>query len=663
MRSKHERRIDATTCVTAGVILVLLAVGARANEAPPATDESLEDIDLLALEVPTVVTASRHEQKITDVPYAVSVITAEDIRLSGARSIPDALRLVPGVDVADLSYATHAVSPRGLNGILAGATLVLVDGRQIYDSLYGGTFWGSWPFQLEDIERIEVIRGPGGVTWGANAVNGVINIITKDPADQLGLTVTGRGGSRGSHKEHLGYAFADKKLRLRVSGEYEASDGFRAGVSPLFEFDDNYKTGRMGVHAIYQASPDDTLTFSGGSSVVQDGYPPSLAGAFGREKANSNANFLLAKWAHQIEPDSAFELTGYVNDFYLKTGTLGAEYRYQQFALQARHTFKPADGHTLTWGIDTRADITDSGNSGPDILSKTFVGTGIIGLYVQDQWRFAPQWVLDLGARIDYEFYTGFEPSARAALSYEFTDNSVVYGAVSRAFATCGAIRFTDTPLLDDWIRLTENPGIEPMHLMAYELGYRGRFFDRLDVSANAYWHEYEGLGASAFELSPHSLLQYKWDNRASASLYGVELEGKYAVTDRLMLLGNYTYEQMRWRPADLFGATDFITPPQHKFMVGARYSPTEDLHLSSHLYFVDRVKAPNAYNPLWKLDVPSYFRLDLRAEYEFWDDRASVAVGVSNLLDPGHPEAGSQFFGHGEVPRMVYAEMRVSFQ
>ncbi|MFQ5495756.1 MAG: TonB-dependent receptor plug domain-containing protein, partial [Phycisphaerae bacterium] len=140
---------------------------------------SLEEL----MEVQVVVTASRREQKLGSVPYAMSVITADDIRRSGARSIPDALRLVPGVDVADLSFGNAAVSSRGFHGFIANLTLVLVDGRQIYDSVFGGTLWGAWPFQLEDIERIEVIRGPGGVTWGANAVNGVINIITKDPAD------------------------------------------------------------------------------------------------------------------------------------------------------------------------------------------------------------------------------------------------------------------------------------------------------------------------------------------------------------------------------------------------------------------------------------------------------------------------------------------------
>ncbi|RME40565.1 MAG: ligand-gated channel protein, partial [Planctomycetota bacterium] len=203
--------------------------------------EQEDAIALMELDIPVVVTAARHEQKLSHVAYAMSVITAEDIRESGARTIADALRLVPGVDVADLSYGQTAVSPRGFHGFLANKTLVLVDGRQIYDSLFGGTLWQSWPFQLEDIERIEVIRGPGGVTWGANAVNGVINIITKDPDDQIGASLSLRGGSRGAFRQRLAYGAHAGAWRYRFSAEYESSDGFREGGSLLGRLDDDYK--------------------------------------------------------------------------------------------------------------------------------------------------------------------------------------------------------------------------------------------------------------------------------------------------------------------------------------------------------------------------------------------------------------------------------------
>ena len=446
-------------------------------------DEQLEDIDLFDIEIPVVVTAARREQKITTVPYAISVITAEDIRRAGSRSIPDALRLAPGVDVAQLAYGNDAVSVRGFHGFYSNRTMVLVDGRQIYDALYGGTLWGNWPFQLEDIDRIEVIRGPGGVTWGANTLNGVINIITKDPADQLGLTVTGGGGSHGTHREHLGYGFQENKLRLRLSGEYEASDGFREGGSVIARLDDSYKSGRMAVHGVYDAGPDDKLTFSAGSALVDDGYPPMPIPASHRQNAGTQANFILGRWSHSIGPDNTFELTSYVNDFAYDAGISVGESRYQQIGLLFTHTFKPRSDHTLTWGLDARSDLLDASNADPYLLSKDNVHSAIVGLYLQDEWRFAPKWALNLGGRIDYDTYGGFQPSAQVALSYELAEHSLLYGSVSRSFQMPTAtMRFMETPFVGGLLFATADRDMKATSQIAYQLGYRGRFFDRLQT-------------------------------------------------------------------------------------------------------------------------------------------------------------------------------------
>ena len=631
------------------------------NDDDDFADLSLEEL----MEVQVVVTASRREQKITTVPYAMSVITAEDLRWSGARSIPDALRLVPGVDVADLSFGSAAVAPRGFHGFLSRQVLILVDGRQVFDSVFGGTLWGSWPFQLEDIERIEVIRGPGGVTWGANAVNGVINIITKDPADQLGVTVTAGGGSRGTHKEHIGYAFQEGKLRFRLSGEYEASDGFRRGGSILRNLEDDYKAGRFAAHLVYEANSDDTFTLSAGSSLLDGGYPPTpLAGIGLRRNSGTQASFLLGKWTHKVEEDNWFELTGYVNDFQASPGLPAIDYRYQQFALQFSHTFKPTEAHTLIWGVDTRADLLDGTNSDPFMLSKGFVSTGIIGLYLQDEWRFAPRWTLGLGGRIDYEFYGSFQPSARAALSYELTDQSTIYGAVSRAFQMSpGGLRFLDIPMLNGLSRATGHRDVDAETLIAFELGYRAKFFNRLETNLNLFWHEYDDLTTLSPTLGPPGLVRFDVGNRASASMYGIELDTRYAATSKLTLLGNYTYQQLDWNAAVPFTDKELMTPPKHKFMVGARYSVTDDLHLASHLYYVDAVQAPNPGNPFVPRHVDPYFRLDLHGEYEFWNDRASIAVGMRNLLDSGHYEGGTLFINDAEVPRMVFAEFRIRLE
>jgi iron complex outermembrane receptor protein len=639
---------------------------AEFNGEPPSGDSETDLMDFSIeelMQVQVVVTPSRREQRITTVPYAIGVITAEDIRLSGARSIPDALRLVPGVDVADLSFGNAAVSPRGFHGFLSNQVLVLVDGRQVFDSLFGGTLWGAWPFQLEDIARIEIIRGPGGVTWGANALNGVINIISKDPADQVGRTLTSGGGSRGTFKQHVGYGFQEGSLRMRVSGEYEASDGFREGGSILRNFEGDYKGGRFSLFAVWDKDEDNTITFSAGSSVVDGGFPPTpLAGIGLRRNSGSQASYLMGTWQHQIAENDVFGLTGFINDFHTSPGLPQIDYRYQQMGLQLSHSWDPSEEHTRTWGIDTRLDLLDTGNSNPPMLTKGFVSTGIIGLYLQDEWQLDPKWILNLGGRLDYEFYGGFQPSARASLSYSISDDAAIYGAVSRAFHTPTAGgRFLNIPLLNGIGRVTSNRDFNPTTLMAYELGYRGKTFERFETSLNLFWHQYDEVTTLSPQLGPPGLLQYRFDNRSgNVSLYGVEFETKYSVSDKLTLLGNYTYEQLNWDVDKPFTDRDYITPPKHKAMIGARYVANDDLRFSSNLYFVDAVESPTPSNPFVPRRIDPYLRLDVNAELEFWEDRGSLTVGVKNLLDSNHHEGSSLFINNAEVPRMVFVEFRV---
>jgi iron complex outermembrane receptor protein len=485
------------------------------------------DIELLTeLDMPIVVAAARRQQRILDVPQAVSIISAEDIRRSGARTVPDALRLAPGVDVADISMVSSAVSPRGFHGWLGNYALVLVDGRQIYDSFFGGTLWDSWGLRLEDIERIEVIRGPGGVAWGANAMNGVINIVTKDPADQTGLIVKGAGGSRGYYDGAISYGVVDGGLRLRLSGSLNGSDGFRKGGSFLRGLEDgNWKAGGH-AHARLRTSPDDVFTFSAGSYVAE-GVPLSpIVGVGLRRKADSEASYLFGKWTHTVETDNEFSLTAYVNDFHGSNGHPAVDYRYQQFALQLSHNFKPSDDHTMTWGIDTRLDLLDATNSDPFLLSKGFVSNPIAGVYVQDEWKIAPRWMANLGARLDYDAYGGFQPSARGSLAYEFETGAVAYAAVSRSFyMPVAASRFLDLPLLNGIARVTSDRDIRPTSLIAYEFGYRQRFSDRFEGSFNLFGHEYDGVATFGTGLGPPGLIEVRHDNRADASLYGIEAD------------------------------------------------------------------------------------------------------------------------------------------
>jgi iron complex outermembrane receptor protein len=639
--------------------------GSSDSGLPDKTESDLADadIDLLGdLDIPVVVTATRGLRKLSDLPYAVSVITSDDIRRAGSRSVPDALRLAAGVDVAELSYGNYAVSPRGFHDFNANKTLVLVDGRQIFDTQFNGTFWSAWPFQLDDIERIEVLRGPGGVTWGANAVNGVINIITKDPSDQLGFSATFSGGSRGAHREHYSYGFERDRLRMRLSAELEGSDGFKDGNTFPGNLDDEFEAIRIGLHGIYDSGPDDTLMFSLGSAIVDGNWPLPFTGRFDNLQPDTQSAFLLGKWAHRVSEENNVELQTYVNHFHAHGGAKWADYHYQQIGINFNQTVSLLADHTITWGVDGRWDFTDASNADPFMLSRDKVRAGAVGIYVQDDWTISPKWSLNIGGRIDYDSYGGFEPSGRAALSYRLSDTSFVYGAVSRAYRLpSAAFRFLDYPLVGEFVRVTSRRGVEREGLFAYELGYRGRLFEPMEFSAIAFWNHYRDLITRESILGPPGFISIFNDNQDSLSLYGVELECQLPLSDQLRMTGTYTFQNVDSRTSLIEAGS--ISPPRHKFMVGCDYDATDNLRFSSRLYFADGVRAPDGDNANVAKYIDPYFRLDLRAEHEFWDDKAAIAVGVRNLLDNNHPEGGATSLDNADVPRMVYAELRLSAQ
>jgi iron complex outermembrane recepter protein len=652
-----------------GTLLMVAPFPVQGEEA--GSEDVVEDIDLLEMKVDTVVTGMRRNQDVKDMPYSVSVITAEDLRQAGISNVPDAFRLVCGVDVASVLYGWETVAPRGFYGSRVDQNLVLIDGRHMYEPVVGGTPWSSWPLQIEDIERIEVIRGSGGVTWGSSATNGVINVVTKDPADQLGVTTRARGGSRGYNEEYVGGAVTDGKLRMRVSGGYEGSDGFLEGPGFLNKLwgrqDNEYKGGSFALKGVYDQSARDSITFGAGSHAMDGLYSISPFMRMAKSNPNSQANYAQVGWHHDIAKDNSFQLNGYFHDFFQDTGMETIKYRFQQFGLDFSNTFKPADNHTLTWGIDSRADYTDAAASEPQFLSKQFVGNGVIGTYVQDEWKFAPKWVLELGGRIDYDFYGGFQPSARTSLGYKPTEQSMIYGAVSRAYLMPPAAgRFADFTMMNKTNHMHAISGMGATTAMEYEIGYRNKFLDnKIETNCAVYWHEYyDAIGTETIYHLPPKMIDMPVTNIGSYSIYGFESEAKYKITKKLSMIGNYTFQEPDWRsPVRFTSAMDLNTPPKHKFMIGPRYDLTDKIHLSGQLFYVSKVKAPNPTFPIFQKHIDEYFRLDLRAEYEFIKNRAWFAVGVQNLLDPAHFEGTSSMESEAQVPRMVYLEVKMTFK
>jgi iron complex outermembrane receptor protein len=273
--------------------------------------------------------------------------------------------------------------------------------------------------------------------------------------------------------------------------------------------------------------------------------------------------------------------------------------------------------------------------------------------------------MLSGGARVDYDSYDGLEPSARVALSYSVTENTFLYASLSRAaHIQPAAIRFLDTPMFGGLIRTQGARSVEASSLLAYELGYRGRVGGRVEHSAAVFYHDYSGLPVTQPRLGPPGLLRLEYDNGPDPTTYGFEWEGRIRATERLVLLGNYTFERLNDDAALPIQVTaDLFSVPEHKFMVGAQYAATQDVRLSTYLYYVDDVYAPNPSLPFLPKKADAYFRWDIRAEHELWKDSAFVAVGVQNLVDSDHSEGASAYLNGAEVPRMFYIEFRAAIK
>jgi iron complex outermembrane receptor protein len=420
-----------------GGTCLLLAAGAALLASPAAAEESVDPFELSPEQLfeAEVISASRSAESVWDAPTAIYVVTASDIQRSGATSIPEALRLVPGVQVARINTSGWAISVRGFNSVLANKLLVLIDGRETYDPLFSGVYWDVQDTALEDVERIEVIRGPGATLWGANAVNGVINIITRRAADTQGALVSVIAGDAERADVTARYGgTAGENVQWRIYGrafDRAAQESFAGG-------DDNsaWQAWRGGFRTDIALNPDDALTLQGDiyhSETGQMRLISSLSAPFAslqEEEVVAEGGNVLARWTRELDNDARLTAQAYVD--YARRNQALLEDRRTTFDLDVQYEFPNMGRHDLIVGGRYR--------NSADVVTETEVITSprrthrseLWSAFIQDEITLAPQWQLTLGSKFDDNHYSGFEvqPSARLQWSGE---NQMVWGSVSRA--------------------------------------------------------------------------------------------------------------------------------------------------------------------------------------------------------------------------------------
>jgi len=596
---------------------------------------SLSIEDLMDLEVTSV---SRKTERVADAAAAVFVISGDDIRRSGATTIADALRMAPGLQVARIDASTWAVSSRGFNGRFSDKLLVLMDGRSVYTPLYSGVFWGLQDTLLEDIERIEVIRGPGATLWGANAVNGVINIITKNAADTPGGTVTAGSGTGERLFGGARYgAGLGEKARLRVYGKY--FDRNNSVYPDGREAKDGWHAGRGGFRLDGEPTADDSFTLQGdlydgraGWTLVTPTLSPPYSAVSDYPDRFSGGN-VLGRWTHEFSPSSDMTLQVY----YDRTSQSIGWFREKRDTvdLDFQHRFGLGTRQEVLWGLGYRFTHDRINNMQPVIFCPDSRGDNLFTAFVQDDIILVRDLLrLTLGSKFERNDYSGFEIQPNVRLLWTPRERHTVWAAVSRAVRTPsradGGIFFYGDTYPPGSFRNPEtiplrtavisSPDFQSEELIAYELGYRVQPLRNLSFDLAMFVNTYDNLRdveplppLYLASPTPHYLLPFMARNNMQGETWGVEAAADWKPLDWWRLLAAYTFLDTH------MGFSQMIPDPYNRSAVEGR-SPGHQFSLQSRMDLGRKVELDlwlRYVGRLPDLRIGSYLTLDARIAWK----------------------------------------------
>jgi iron complex outermembrane receptor protein len=633
------------------------------------TDRSIEE--LMNIRVTSV---SKKEQKLSSTASAIFVITQEEMQRSGATNIPDLLRMVPGMDVAQINANTWAISARGFNEEFSDKLLVLIDGRSVYTPTFGGVFWETADLPLEDIERIEVIRGPGGTVWGANAVNGVINIITKRASETQGEMVEAGGGNL---EQGFGTVQYGGKLGARTDdraylqyGNHDGLPDIQGGPSG-----DGWRMLRGGFRLDSALSAKDKLTVQGDIYGGREGQQIlSLAtGAATHFEGNLGGGYFQTVWNHTYSSRSDMTLQASF-DRYVRTLPF----------TDRRNTLDTAFQYHFAWG--SRQDVVagieyqftnHESNSAIVSYAPSDNSRQLFSAFVQDEMALVQNRLFfTVGTKVERNDYTGFADMPNASLAWELSERNMFWTAISRAERipssgdTSDIVNGGETPGpggVPIQVTLYGNPNFKNESLLAYEAGYRSSLSDRLSVDLAAFFNHYHDLRtiepeALVFEPTPsppHFLENLVFQNGMYGETQGLEAAVTWKATSHWSLSPGYALESfhMHLEPTShdttLFPAAEGGSP-EHSAQLRSHLKLAHGFNWDASGYFVDRLPG---------VHVPSYTRFDTGLTWR-WTERASFSVVGQNLVSDHHLESSDStgLVESSLVKRSVYAKFSWTF-
>lgn len=656
-------------------LVAALAFGLAASPAtaqtptPPPVLESATLEELMGI---SVTSAGRKAQRAEDVAAAIFVITREQIRQSGLRTLPEILRLAPGVQVARAGSNKWAVSVRGFNDVYSNKLLILVDGRSVYNRAFSGVFWESQDVLIDEIERIEVIRGPGGALWGANAATGILNIITRHAGESAGGAIELGAGDFDRSRVNFRYGGALGPVAYRVFSQWSTYGDSLA--DPDTPANDRWVSLATGFRADWAGERDALMAtgqFTAGRSRPRWVTMTSLAPpAFAVSDAVTDTREVsaVARWTHTMAGGSVLQLQGTHSRSDREETALSAIEQSSGADLQveaapgARHAIVAGTSYQFVRFDPYRSSLT---------LSIGTEHAHVFGAFVSDEITLTPTVKATLGAKVEHDSVTrsGLLPSAH--IIWSVTDHQRVWASLARARRTpalterslryyFGAVTTPEGPVILGYVR---NPDFGVETLTQGSVGYRVRLGPNASLDIVGFYGEFNGLAttepvAPVFMTAPapgHVLVALHSEHLMDAATRGIEVSGEWSPAPALRLHGSYSLLRITPRvdasSVDAEARSFDANAPRAQWQAHASYRPAGTFRLDASVYRVGELR---------QLAVPAYTRADLRAEKQI-AQRLWASAGVQNLFDRSHAEFTGITLGSALVPRSRHAQLRWS--
>jgi iron complex outermembrane receptor protein len=644
----------------------------------PQSDRDLGRLSIEDLMNIQVTSVSKKEQKISQAAAAIFVITPADITRSGATTIPDLLRMVPGLEVAQINSNTWAITARGFNHELADKLLVMIDGRSVYTMTFGGVNWETQDVPLEDIARIEVIRGPGGTMWGANAVNGVINIITKKAGETSGALISAGGGNQA-----LAFGTAQYGGKAGANFDYRVFAKYQDfGQTPSIDQGDLLGDGWHLLHGGFRLdgklSQEDSLTVQGdiyrgreGAEITHTSLDPPENTDVVRTAILSGGN-VLGRWDHIFANGSESSLQLYF-DNNKRDGPQALEDR-NTIDFDFHHRMHIGPRNELVWGVGYRRSSDHTVGTIDQAYIPADLAVQIFNGFVQDEITLRPdRLILTVGAKLEHDTFAGFDADPSLRIAWVLNSRNTIWAASSRASRTPSRVdtgafialaAFPGDNGVAQEVVLLGNPQQKAEHVISNELGYRTQATRNLSIDVAAFFNVYNNLRTrepgTPFLQSPELwVIPITWGNKMHGTTEGIEISSEWKINNHWRLSPGLTFLQMHLDPdatsLDTSSAPEIEgSNPHYQAQLRSTLDLRRNLSWDVNLYYVDRLTAQG---------IPSYERLDSQLRWRV-NERLQLDLVGQNLLHDLHSESNDIFtiVNGSQVKRSLFGRITWRF-